>query len=79
MRNRHRQFDMPHAFTTNRRRTNFYTATFADNTAEFDSFIFSARAFIIFDRAKNLLTEQTIGFGFQRMIVYRFRFSHFAM
>ena len=60
VRHRHGQFDMPHAFTTNGRRTDFDPATFADNATEFDSFIFSAGTFIILDRAENLLTEQPL-------------------
>ena len=65
MRNRHRQFDMSHTFTTYGCRPNLYPATFADNTAELDSFILSASAFIIFDGSENLLTEQSVRFRFQ--------------
>ena len=73
MSNRSCQFNMAHSLATNLSQSNFNTALLADNTTVFHTFIFTAQAFIVFNRTKNASTEQTISFRFESTIVDSFR------
>ncbi len=57
VRDRHGQFDMPHAFATNAGKRHFHTATIAHHPAVFDPLILAARTFPILHRPENALTE----------------------
>ena len=64
---------MSHTFATYFLFSNFYTTTVADNTFITDAFIFTAMAFVVFDRAEDTLAEQTVTLRFVCTIVDGFR------
>ena len=72
VRNRNRQFNMPHAFTTNARQRYFYSATIANHAFMFDALVFAASTFPVLGRTKNTLTKQTAFLRFKGPIVDRF-------
>ena len=57
---------------------NFYTTTVADDTFITDTLVFTAMTFIILDRTKNALAEQTVTFGFVRTVINGFRLQNFT-
>ena len=73
------QFDVPHALTTHFRQCHFHATFFAGHAFEFQTLVFTAQTFIVFDWAKNFGTEQTIAFRFERTVVDGFRFFNFAI
>ena len=73
------QFDVSHAFATPFFGNDFNAAMFAGDTLVADLFVFATVAFVIFDRTKNLLAEQTAHFRFLRTVVNGFGTSHFAL
>ena len=75
---RHHQLYMSHTFTAYFLFCNFYTTTVADDTFITDTLIFTAMAFVILNRTKNALAEQTIAFGFVRTVIYGFRLQNFT-
>ena len=54
------------------------TTTVADDTFITDTLVFTAMTFIILDRTKNALAEQTITFGFVRTVINGFRLQNFT-
>ena len=52
------KLNMAHTFTANFRSCNFHAAFFAHDAAIFHAFIFTAQAFVIFDRSKDFGTKQ---------------------
>ena len=75
---RHNQLDMSHTFTAHFLFSNFHTTTVADDTFITDTLVFTAMTFIILDRTKNALAEQTVTFGFVRTIINGFRLQNFT-
>ena len=57
----------------------FHTAPVADNAPVFNLLILTAGAFPVFNRTKNLFTEEAVFFGFKRTVVYRLRFLDFTV
>ena len=55
---RHRQLNVPHAFTTNPGQRDLHTATITDHPLELDSLVLSTRALVILGRSENPLAEQ---------------------
>ncbi len=78
MRNRRCQFDMAHALTTHFGEGNFNATFFANNATMLEALVLTAKAFVIFDRAKNFGAEQTVTFWFERTVVNGFRLFDFA-
>ena len=73
------QFDVSHAFATPFFGNDFNAALFAGDTLIADLFVFATVAFVIFDRTKNLLAEQTAHFGFLRSVVNGFGLGYLAV
>ena len=69
----------PHALTTHFGQRYFNAALFADNAAVFQAFVFAAKAFVIFDRAKDFGAEQAVALRLERTIVDGFRLFYFAV
>ena len=63
------QFDMTHALTAHFRKCDFNTTLFTNHTTVLKALIFTAQALIIFDRAKDTRTEQTITLRLKRPVV----------
>ena len=73
MRNRCCQFDMAHTLAADLLQRDFHTTFFADHAAIFHALVFAAKTFIVFDRAKDARTEQTVTFWLERTVVDGFR------
>ena len=69
MRNRRRQFDMPHALAANLGQRNFDAALLAHDTAVFHSFVLAAQALVVLNRAENARAEQTVAFRLKSAVV----------
>src|SRR5439155_25572305 len=69
MANRHRQFDMAHAFAANAGERDLDAATIADDAAVLDALVLSARAFPVFDRPENAFAEQAAFFGLEGAVI----------
>src|SRR5690606_11473695 len=78
MRDRSGEVDMTHAFPANLGYRDFDTAFFADDAFIFHALIFAAQTFVIFYRAKDARTEQTVTFWFERPVVDGFRLFDFT-
>ena len=72
--NRRGQFDVAHTLAAHFLEGNFNTTFFADNAAILHALIFTAKAFVVFDRAKDTSTEETVAFWFERAVVDGFWF-----
>ena len=57
----------------------FHAAFFTGYTFKFQAFIFSAQAFVVFDRTKDFGAEQTVTLRLERTIVDGFRLFNFAV
>src|SRR3546814_5498119 len=57
----------------------FDTAFFADDATVLQALVLSAKAFVVFDRAKNLGAEQTIALGLEGTVVNGFRLAKLAI
>ena len=79
MSNRHNELDMSGAFASYFFLGNFHAATVADDTFITDTFVLTAMAFVILNRAEDTFAEQSIAFGFVSTIVYCFRFKHLSV
>ena len=79
MRRRRCQFDMAHALAAHFGQRHFNAAFFADNAAVLQALVFTAKAFVIFERTENLGAEQAIAFRLERTIVDGFRLFDFAV
>ena len=64
---------MAHTFAAYFLERNFNTTFLADNAAILHALIFTAQAFVIFDRAKDTCTEQAVTFRLERPVVDGFR------
>ena len=73
------QFDMPHSLAAYLGPRDFYTASFANDAFVLDLLVAAARAFPVFDGAKNALTEQAIAFRLEGPVVDSFRLFNFAV
>ena len=69
---------MPHPFSSRFSRFNTYTASFTNCSFILLSFILTTRTFVIFYRAEDSLTEQTVFFRFERSVIYGLRFFDFS-
>src|SRR3954464_12275527 len=69
MTNRNSQLNVAHALPADSREGHFDTATIANNSTMFDSFILAAGTFPIFYRSENALTKKSAFFGFERPII----------
>src|SRR5262249_1824776 len=72
VRDRHGEFDMPHALAADAGERHFDTATITDNTTVLDAFILAAGAFPVLDRTEDAFAEQAAFFGLERAIIDRF-------
>ena len=72
----HDEFDVAHAFASHFLFGNFYTTSVADNALVADAFVFSAMAFVVFDRTKNALAEETVALGLVCAVVYCLGFEN---
>ena len=72
------QLDVTHAFTAHGRLGHFDTTLLTDNAAVLHALIFAAQALVVFNRAENLGTEQTIPFRFKGTVVDGLRLLHLA-
>ena len=73
------ELDVTGAFTSYFFLGNFNAATVADDTLITDTFVLTAMAFIVLNRAENTFAEQSIAFRFVSTIVYCFRFKNFSI
>ncbi|CSB11965.1 Uncharacterised protein [Vibrio cholerae] len=78
MRNWRSQFDVAHTVTTNFSLGDFNATLLTNHTTVFQTLIFATKTFVVFYRAKNTRTEQTITLRLERTIVDGFRFFHFT-
>ena len=78
MRNWRGQFDVAHTLTTYFLKGNFNTTFLADNAAILHALIFTAEAFVVFDRAKDARTEQAVALWLEGTIVDGFRLFDLA-
>ncbi len=74
--NGNNELDMSHAFATHLFLGDFNAASVADNAFIADTFVLSAVAFIVFDRAENALAEQAVALWLVGAVVDGFRFQH---
>src|SRR5690606_34994972 len=79
VRNRAGQFDVAHAFAANLAYCDFNAAFFADDATMLQALVLAAKAFVVFDRAKDLGAEQTIALGLEGTVVDGFRLANFAV
>ena len=68
---RHRagQLDVRHALTAHLGQRHFNATFFTDHAAMLQALVFAAQTFVVFDRPKNLGTEQTIALRLERTVV----------
>ena len=78
VRNRRRQFDVAHTLAANLLQGNFNTALLADNATILHALVFTAQAFVVFDRAKDTRAEQAVPFGLERPVIDGFGFLDFT-
>ena len=78
MSHRNHELNVSHALAANFLLGNFYTATVANNTFVTNAFVFTAMALVIFYRAENAFTKETVAFGLVSTVVDRFWFQHFT-
>ena len=78
MSNRCGKLDVAHAVTAHLGQRDFNTALLTGDAFILHALIFTAQAFIVFDRTKNTRTEKTITFRFERTIVNRLRLFDFT-
>ena len=76
---RRSQVDVAHALAAHLGLRHFHAAFFADHAAMLEAFVLAAQALVVFDRAKNLGTEQTVTLGLEGPIVDGFGFFDFAI
>jgi hypothetical protein len=67
------QLDVSHTLTTYFLLRHLYTTTVADDSFVTDTFVLTAMAFVIFNRAKNTLAEQAVTLRFVGTVIYGFR------
>ncbi len=79
MSNRLGQLNMPHALTAHAGQSHLHTAAVTDHPTVLNALVFSARAFPVFNRAKNAFTEQASFFRLKSAIIYRFRVLYFPL
>jgi len=70
---RNHQLDVSHTLTTYFLLSDLYTATVADNALVTDTLVLTAMAFIVFNRTKNTLAEQTVTLRLIRTVIDGFR------
>ena len=63
------QFDVAHTLATDLLQRDFHAAFLADNAAIFHTLIFTAEAFVIFDRAKDTCAEKAVTLWLERAVV----------
>ena len=69
---------MAHPLATHFLQRDLDATFFADNAAIFHALIFTAQAFVIFDRAKDTRTKQAVTLGLERPVVDRFGLLYLA-
>ena len=72
------EVDVTHALPANLGLRNFNATLLANNSAVLEAFVLAAKAFVVFDRAKNLGTEQAFALGFEGAVVDGFGFLDFT-
>ncbi len=60
---------MAHPLSPHFSLSDFYATFLTHNTTMLEAFVFTTEALIVFDRTKNLRTEQTISFWLERTVV----------
>ena len=78
MRHRHRQVEMPHAFTADTRFADFHAAFVTDNTLVLLALVLSACALPVPRGAENPFAEQTALFRFESTVIDGFGILDFA-
>ena len=79
VRNRHGQFNVPHAFAADAGQGDFNAATVADDAAVLDAFILAAGAFPVLDGAENALAKQAAFFRLEGAVIDGFGVFDFAL
>ncbi len=72
------QVNVTHALATHFGLCDFNAALLADHAAVLETLVLAAQAFVVFDRAKNLGTKQTIALRLEGTVVDGFWLFHFA-
>ena len=72
------QFDVAHTLTAHFLKRNFNTTFLADNAAILHALIFTAEAFVIFDRPKDTRAEQAVALWLEGTVVDGFWLFDFA-
>ncbi len=70
---------MTHTLATNLGERDFHAALFADHATVLQALVFTAEAFVIFDRAKDFGAEKTVSFGLESSVVDGLWLFHFAI
>ena len=79
MSNRASQLNVTHAFAANLGKCDFHAALFANDALMLQTFVFTAKTFVILNRSENLCAEQTVAFGFERTVVNCLRLLYFTV
>src|SRR5690606_15123971 len=72
------QLDVGHAFPAYLGNRDFYAALLADDATVLQAFVFTAKALVIFDRAKDLGAKQAVAFRLERTVVDGLWLANFA-
>ena len=73
------QVNVTHALTTHFGQSDFDAATLTGDATMFQTFVFTAQAFVVLHRAENFRAEQAVTFRFERAVVDGFRLFHFTV
>ena len=73
------QFNVTHALSTHFSQGHFNATFLTDHTAMLEALVLTAETLVVFYRAKNLGTEQTIALGLESTVVDGFRLFNFAV
>ena len=70
---------MAHAFAAHFGQGYFHAAFFTGYAFEFQTFVFSAQTFVVFNRSEDFGAEQAVTLGFESAVVDGFRLFHFSI
>ena len=79
MNNGNAERNVSHSLAANGFLSHLDAAAIADDSFVSNSLVLATVAFPVFYRAENLLTKETVFFGFERSIINRFRFKYFTI
>ena len=79
VRNRARQFNVPHTLSAHLGVGDFNTAFLANHALMFQALVLAALTFVVLDRTEQFRAKQPVTLRFKRPVIDGFRFSHLTV